>query len=221
MSFTPARAVPVSLDLQGFYRLSVADYRKIRDAGIFRSGDPFELLEGFLVNQPRPNSPRVASTRTGIDYRFLKFHADGWCYHGLPAITLADSEPEPDFAIVRGDLRSFPDRHPGPSDVGIVAEVSEWSLAFDRSEKGRIYARAGLPTYWIVNVIDAQVEVYTDPDLAGAPPAYRTRTDYRLGEMVPIVLDGRTVDFIPADDLLPVNRRAAVGDIPTILSARP
>ena len=65
------------------------------------------------------------------------------------------------------------------------------------------YARAGIPVYWVVNLIDARVEVYTDPDPAATPPEYRTRTDYAPGQSVPLALDGQLVASIPVDDLLP------------------
>jgi Uma2 family endonuclease len=203
MAFKPSRPVPASLDQPGFYRLTVAQYRKMIDAGIFQEGDPVELLEGLLVNQPRPHQPPVASARTNLNYAFLDLTLPGWYYHCVTAITMDDSEPEPDFAVVRGDESTHRDRFPGPAEVGIVGEVCNTSLAFDRAEKGRIYARAGIPAYWILNVEDRQVEVYADPDSTATPPAYRTRTDYRPGDAVPLVLDGASVGAVPVADLIP------------------
>ncbi|HVK17875.1 MAG TPA: Uma2 family endonuclease, partial [Fimbriiglobus sp.] len=94
-------------------------------------------------------------------------------------------------------------RHPGAGDIGIIIEVSDSTLAFDRRDKGRIYARAGIPVYWVVNVADRQVEVYTDPQPGATPPAYAARTDYPPGQNVPIVLDGQVAATISAADLLP------------------
>ena len=85
----------------------------------------------------------------------------------------------------------------------MVVEFADASLEFDRVVKQRIYARAGIPEYWIVNVVETQLEVYTDPDATATPPAYRTRTDYTPGQSVPLVLDGQTVAGIPVADLLP------------------
>ena len=62
------------------------------------------------------------------------------------------------------------------------------------------YGRAGIPVYWIVNLRDSQVEVYTDPDPAGG---YRSRVDYRPGDDVPVVIDGQVVGRIAVTDLLP------------------
>lgn len=203
MAFKPSRPVPASLEVPGLYRLAVAQYRKMIDAGILQEGDPVELLEGLLVNQPRPHQPPVASARTNLNYAFLDIPLPGWHYRGVLAVTVDDSEPEPDFAVVRGDLSAYHDRFLCRAEVGIVGEVCNTSLAFDRAEKGRIYARAGIPVYWVVNIPDRQVEVYADPDPGANPPAYRTRTDYKPGDAVPLVLDGRAVGSVPVADLLP------------------
>ena len=111
-------------------------------------------------------------------------------------------DPEPDFAIVRPDPGRYRTRHPGPADIGLVIEVSDRSLDVDRQDKGRIYARAGLPVYWIVNLVDMQVEAYTDPSGPTATPAYATRTDSRAGDSVPVVLAGVTVAQLAVQSVL-------------------
>lgn len=203
MSYSKARTVPISVDLAGFYRLTVVQYRQMIDAGILSTDEPIELLDGLLVNQPRPLSPKASFIRTRIIYKFAHLEFTGWWFHGPTAITLEISEPEPDFAVVRGAIETHDKRFPHASEVGIVGEVSESSLAFDRIEKGRIYARAGIPIFWIINVEDKQIEVYSDPDPAANPPEYRARQDYRPGDTLPISLDGNVVASIPAADLLP------------------
>ena len=105
--------------------------------------------------------------------------------------------------VLRGDETSYDTRHPGPDDMGLVIEISDTSRAFDRRVKGRAYSRAGVPAYWVVNVIDRVIEVYTDPDPAADPPAYRTQTNFTPGQDVPLVLDGTAVATIPVADLLP------------------
>jgi len=119
------------------------------------------------------------------------------------AITTADSEPEPDIVVARGDERAYLARHPGPADIGILIEVAESSLDQDRNEKSRLYARAGIAVYWIINLVDSQIEVGTDPTGPTAAPAYNIRSTYRGEDMMPIVLDGVEVACIAARDLLP------------------
>ena len=114
-----------------------------------------------------------------------------------------DSQPEPDIAVVAGDQRAFAVRHPGPDDIGLLVEVAESSLDTDRFEKARIYARAAIPVYWIINLVDRQVEVYSDPDQRSSPPAYRRRETYLPGQAIPLVLKGQAIAQIPVQDLLP------------------
>jgi Uma2 family endonuclease len=82
--------------------------------------------------------------------------------------------------------------------VALVVEVAQSSLAQDRAMI-RVYGKAGIPSYWLVNLVDRQVEVYSDP----RPDGYATRDDYRSGQAVPVVLDGVVVGFITVDDMLP------------------
>jgi len=90
-----------------------------------------------------------------------------------------------------------------PADCGIVIEVSDSSLWYDRTVKGRLYAEAGIPEYWIVNIDERIVEVYTSPNPAANPAEYATRTDYAVGQSVPLVPDGTAVAQLPIADLMP------------------
>ncbi len=124
---------------------------------------------------------------------------DGWRVRVQLPIALTNSVPEPDAFVLRGDEYLFDSWHPNAADFGIVIEVSDSTLELDRAGKGRIYARAGIPVYWIVNVADKQVDVYTDPDASG----YKTRTDYAPGVAVPITRDGAALGTIPVNELVP------------------
>jgi Uma2 family endonuclease len=200
---TPARPAspPPLLSVAGFRKFTPEQYHKLIDSGIVMEGEPIELLEGYMVEKAMRNPPHDGSV-TRLTNRLPRRLPAGWVTRIQCAVSMTDSEPEPDGAVVRGDDTSYDTRLPAPADFGIIIEVSDSSLAFDRRDKGRIYARAGIPVYWIVNVADRQVEVYSDPDAAANPPAYRTRTDYRPGDAVPITLDGKVVGTIPVSDLL-------------------
>jgi Uma2 family endonuclease len=118
-------------------------------------------------------------------------------------VVLSDSQPEPDFAIVRGNARSYLARHPGPADVGLLVEVADSSLLRDQRDKARIYARANITCYWIVNLVDRRVEVYTQPSGAIPIPLYRSLQSYQPGDALPLVLDGSAVGAVATADLLP------------------
>ena len=106
--------------------------------------------------------------------------------------------PEPDRCVVRGVIRDYSQRPPGPGDVGLVVEVADSSLGEDR-KLAQIYGGSGIPVYWIVNLVDRQVEVYTLPYGAG----YHSRQDITPGHDVPVVLDGVEIGRIAVNDLLP------------------
>jgi hypothetical protein len=169
--------------------------------GVLGEKDRIELLEGHLVPIMPPNPPH--STVVSRAVRTLtRALPDGWHLRSEQPLTLADSQPQPDLVAARGDFAAYAARHPGAPDVGLAAEVADSSLDEDRDDMARIYARANVPIYWILNVVDRQIEVYTDPRPADPVPAYATRTDYRPGDSVPLVLDGQTVGHIPVADLV-------------------
>jgi Uma2 family endonuclease len=184
------------------HRISVQEYHQMIAMGILREGDPYELLEGWIVPKRTRNLPHdvaLALTDQAIGSRLT----DRWHRRGPSAVTTSESEPEPDVAAVRGSPRDYRHAHPGPPDMALVVEVAGTSLPEDRTVKGRIYARAAAPAYWIVNVADMQVEVYTDPTGPDPVPVYRQRQDYLPGDLVPFVLDGVERGPIPVQDLLP------------------
>jgi Uma2 family endonuclease len=85
----------------------------------------------------------------------------------------------------------------------MLAEVADSSLLRDQRDKTRIYARANIPIYWIINLVDRRIEVYTQPSGPTAIPAYGSFQTYQTGDTIPLVLDGNTAATIPVADLLP------------------
>ena len=198
----PSPDVLDALAAFGARRLTVAEYHTMHDAGILLEGERVELLEGYIVEKPMRNPPHDVTLQR-LTKRLLRLGLGGWEVRIRSAVSFQDSEPEPDAAVVRGGEATYAARHPEPADFGLIIEVSDSSLLFDRKVKGKMYAEVGLPVYWIVNIPDRVIEVYTDPDPAAAPPAYRTRTDYTPGQAVPLVLDGAAGGAVPVADLLP------------------
>lgn len=201
MNSTRPITPPPLLSAAGFKRFTPDQYHILIDSGIIMEGEPVELLEGYLVEKGIRNPPHEMSLRR-LSAR-LPRHLTGWFLQIQGAISLGESEPEPDGAVLRGDETACDGRLPTVTDFGIIIEVSDSTLAFDRRDKGRIYARAGIPVYWVINVADRQIEVYSDPDIVTHPPVYRTRVDYRPGDQLPITLDGVQSGHIAVNDLLP------------------
>ena len=192
---TPLPPLPV-------YRLSVNQYHQMIDAGIFNSDERVELLDGLLV--PKMSKNPAHATATKVTERWLERIA-GMNYHARiqDPITLSSSEPEPDVALVRGRESDYWLRHPGPQDILIAVEVAESSLTADRAYKMPLYAADRIAVYWIVNLADGLIEVYTDPTGLAIDPTYRQRRDYGPNDEVPVEIDGVEVGRIPVRELLP------------------
>ena len=203
-SVRPRVLPPGLLPASGFYRLSVGEYHAMIRAGILTPEDRVELLDGYLVAK-MPQNPPHSSTVGKLTEDLAPLVPAGWRLRvQLPiTLTVGENEPEPDAALVRGDRRAFDARNPTPADFGVLVEVADSSLVSDRRAKAILYAASGIPVYWIVNIPDSRVEVYADPDPAALPAAYRTRTDYGVGQSVPLVLDGLQVGSVAVADLLP------------------
>ena len=123
----------------------------------------------------------------------------GWHARGQNGLRIPRrSASAADLAVVRGDGAGLPGPHPEASDVALVAEVSVSSLAEDRA-MAEIYAAGGMPFYWIINVDDGQVEVYSDPDLSG----YRKHEVLAPGHVLSVVIDGVELGEIAVADILP------------------
>ncbi len=184
------------------FLLSVERYHAMVANGTLTTMDRVELIDGNLVEKMSQNSPH-SSTLDIVEVDIRALLPAGWWLRSQKPLSLARSVPEPDAAIVRGDRHTYRTRHPVAADVGIVIEVSDSSLWYDRTVKGHLYAAADIPEYWVVNIEERLVEVYTSPNPAADPPAYATRTDYAVGQSVPLVLDGTAVAQLPVADLLP------------------
>jgi Uma2 family endonuclease len=113
------------------------------------------------------------------------------------------SMPEPDAMVVRGQRREYRNRRIRAEDVGLVIEVSDASLERDIVFKKAIYAQAGIPVYWLVNLIDGRIEECTGPTSSAENADYLNRRDYLPADEIPFTLDGNRVAGIPVRDLLP------------------
>jgi Uma2 family endonuclease len=180
------------------WRLSVEQYHDMINAGILTEDDPVELLEGWLVTKMSKNRPHSLSTQLTRE-ALAGIMPSGWYVDDQEPITTADSEPEPDIVVVRGSRRDYTERHPSPDDVALVVEVADATLQRDRTLKLRIYASAGITAYWILNLPERQLEVYSDPTEA----TYRLQRIYSAAESAPVVIEGQEISTVAVRDLLP------------------
>ncbi|UBF25452.1 Uma2 family endonuclease [Kovacikia minuta CCNUW1] len=195
-------AQPPAVSTEPVWRFSVAQYHQMIRLGILTEDDPVELLEGWLVYKMPKNPPHRAATklaRTALEGVIPA----GWYVDGQEPITLEDSEPEPDVVVVRGNTRNYLDRHPGCQDLALVIEISDTTLERDRTFKKRLYARAGISPYWIINLVETCVEVYSEPVNLGDEPTYQQQQTYQLEDVIEVVIEGRVVGQVAVRDLFP------------------
>jgi Uma2 family endonuclease len=182
------------------YRVTLEQYERMVDEGIFNGRDRVHLINGILVAKMSQNDPHcTADDLCGAALQ--RIIPPGWYIRVAKPIRLPSrsSKPEPDRCVVRGTIRDYSRRTPEPADIGLVVEIADSSLAEDRKMATEVYGPAGLPVYWIVNLVHRQVEVYTDP----GPEGYRSRVDFLEGQAVPVMIDGRHLGEIAVDDILP------------------
>jgi Uma2 family endonuclease len=199
---SPSEEQPVVVSTDVMWRFSVEHYHAMIRANILTEDDPVELLEGWLVTK-MPKNPRHSVVTQLVRDALAQILSSGWYVNAQEPITTANSEPEPDVAVVRGNRRQYFACHPGPQDVALIVEVADSSLQRDRSLKKRLYAGAGIPVYWIVNLLDGQIEVYTDPSGPAEQPDYRQQRNYNPADLVPVVIEAREVGHLSVQDLLP------------------
>ena len=114
-------------------------------------------------------------------------------------MTLKNSEPEPDVTIVQGSRRDYKDHHPGPKDIHLIIEIADTSLAQDRDIKKPLYAQAQLQEYWIINLNDCQVEVFSKP----VNNDYMEKKVFKPGDQIRIQIDNQDIGSVKVKDILP------------------
>ena len=171
------------------------EYERRVEEGFFQPGERVELVDGVLYEM----SPQKPYHAQGVSLTHIQllplFSKDFYLRIQMPLALGDSSEPEPDIAVVPGSPRSDGPSH--PTSALLIVEVAESSLLHDRKRKASLYARAGIPDYWLVNLVDWQFEVYRDPQ----DGEYRSRTILRPGDSIsPLV---RPDLRISVADLLP------------------
>jgi Uma2 family endonuclease len=183
-------------------RWTRVEYDRLVDHGVLGPGDRIELLGGLLVVR-EPQGGRHAMGVRMVEEALRAAFGSGWDVRGqLPVALDEESEPEPDVSVVPGSFRDYPLEH--PARTVLVVEIADSSLALDRGEKAGLYARARVPDYWIVNLVDRALEVHRDPARdAGAPFGWRYReiVTLRPGETVTALAAPEAV--IAVADLVP------------------
>ncbi len=141
------------------------EYEQLAESGAFPPGKRLELVDG-VIYEMSPQKGRHAAGIRGVEEALRAAFPRGHDVRvQLPLSLTADSVPEPDIAVVPGSWRDYPDHH--PTTAVLVVEVSESSFFHDRERKRSLYARAGIPEYWILDVAENRLEVYRSAGESG------------------------------------------------------
>jgi Uma2 family endonuclease len=165
------------------HRFTVGEYRKMGEAGIFSEDDRVELIDGEVVEMA-PIGWRHAFSVTRLTTLLSRFAGEQTmlgrrCEVSVqnPIALRRHEEPQPDLALVEGPPLG---RLPGPAEIALVVEVAESSLAYDRETKLPLYAEAGIPEVWLVDLTTDAIEAYSEPGSGG----YQKLVRFARGEQV-------------------------------------
>ncbi len=178
------------------HRWTRRQYDQMIEAGILNEDDRVELIDGEIIEMSPQQSPHATGVTLVADELRLAYSRDYTVRTQLPLALDPDSEPEPDVAVVVGKPRDYLKAH--PTTAILVVKVADTSLSKDRTEKVQLYARHGIPEYWIQNVVDDCLEVYRDHDPAGE--TNQTKLTLHRGDTITPPQDAKP---IAVTDMLP------------------
>jgi len=198
---TPTAPRPTSSGIVP-YRLTVRQFKKMIEAGIFRDRDHVELLAGILVDKLKKRPPHNFTVDM-LAHMLRQVIDSAWIVREEKSIVLGRcSRPEADIAVVRGPHERYRCSAPLAADIAFLIEVADSSYAKDRGKKWRLHATARIPVYWIVNLPRSQIEIYSTPSGSGTSAVYRDVTIYGRDDQVRVILEGRELARIPVRDVL-------------------
>jgi Uma2 family endonuclease len=171
------KAEPVGLTR---HRFTMSEYQRMAEVGLLTESDRVELIGGEIVEMSPINVTHVNCVNRLTAILSAKLS-------GLAIVSIQNpiqiddySVPQPDVALWKPNPDAYLDRLAGSNDILLIIEVADSSLDNDRRVKSQLYAQAGIADYWIVNLLQQQIEVYREPREDG----YRTTTRYAPGETI-------------------------------------
>jgi Uma2 family endonuclease len=158
--------LPFAVDVEEYedstksYVWTREEYYRLAETGFFE-GKQVELLEGEIFEMSPMKTPHATAVRLIVELMRKIFAAGFIVDSQMPLSFSQKSEPEPDIAIVKGEIRDFMESHPAFAEL--IIEVSDTTLSYDRKRKGSLYAKNNIQDYWIVNLKDRRLEIYRRP----------------------------------------------------------
>ncbi len=162
------------------HRLTVEDYQRMIEVGIITENDKVELINGELIDMSPVGSPHAGCVKTLIRLFNRLLNDKAILSIQDPVQLAANSQPEPDLALLRNRADDYRTSHPTPADIHLIIEVADSSLEYDQDYKLSLYAAAGIPEYWIINLREQRIETYRQPD----GDLYKLHMIFRRGDEV-------------------------------------
>lgn len=144
-------------------RFTIEEYHRLGELGFFTPDERVELIRGEIIKMPTKNTPHSFCNTRLWQELFKLLRESATLRVQEPIILPPDSEPQPDVAIVRNRDDNYISSHPMPDDIFLIIEISDATLKFDRKTKLSLYAQANILHYWIFNLIDNYLEIYSQP----------------------------------------------------------
>jgi len=165
-------------------RLSVTEYHKMGEIGIFGEDEHIELIDG-VIREMSPKGTRHTSSVSNLTNLLPQLLAGKALIRVQdPIVLYDDTEPEPDVVVIKPRGNAYVAAHPRPDDVLLLIEVADTSLEYDKMVKLPRYAVAGIPEVWIVNLIENIIEVYREPFVSSGIGRYRIRMEFIKGDTI-------------------------------------
>jgi Uma2 family endonuclease len=146
---------------------TVQDYHRMSEMGILDPNERTELIAGQITLMVAKGTPHVITLQLLASGLLGQIGTTALIRTQDPIHLDDSSEPEPDLVIVRGEILDYIDRHPQPTDIHLLVEVADSTLSYDCQVKDKVYAKAGIPEYWVIDIKNRQVHIFSDPQATG------------------------------------------------------
>jgi len=174
------------------HRLTVAEYHRMGQTGVFSENDRVELIEGDIVDMAPIGSSHAGTVKYLINILKVAVGERAIVSAQDPLVLDRHSEPQPDITLLKPRADFYRSAHPRPEDVLLLIEVADTTLRYDREVKLPLYARHAIPEVWIVDLENRGLCVYREPAEAGYRQA---QTIERPGVLVPVTLPNISIDL--------------------------
>lgn len=186
------------------HSITVDEYFQIIESGALGSEPRTELIDGVIVDKMTKNSPHIIATDL-VQYLFIRLVPAGYFFTmGNPVvIEVLNSVPEPDAMVVRGGPRDIRGRGRTPAVTALAVEVADTSYALDRTRKSKLYAAAGIPVFWLLDLNRRRLEIFSNPTGQGDQARYDKVETFEESDEAPLVLDGQEAARFRVSEILP------------------